>query len=86
MVSTRAASWLAWSLAALCLAMFVAGVALTLLSLSGAPDTRPASTWDIVSGLLVFVPFLAFPLVGALIAASRPRNPIGWICLTAGLF
>ena len=66
--------------------MFVAGVALTLLSLSSAPDTRPSSTWDTVGGLLVFVPFLAFPLVGALIAARRPRNPIGWICLTAGLF
>jgi len=66
--------------------MFVAGVALTLLSLSGAPDTRPSSTWDTVGGLLVFVPFLAFPLVGALIASRRPRNSIGWICLTAGLF
>jgi hypothetical protein len=35
---------------------------------------------------LVFVPFLAFPLVGALIASKRPHNPIGWICLAAGLF
>ncbi len=66
--------------------MFVAGVALTLLSLSGAPDTRPSSTWGTVGSLLVFVPFLAFPLVGALIASKRPHNPIGWICLAAGLF
>jgi hypothetical protein len=66
--------------------MFVVGIALTLLSLSGAPDTRPSSTWDTVGGLLVFVPFLAFPLVGALIASKRPRNSIGWICLAAGLF
>jgi hypothetical protein len=35
--------------------------------------------------LLVGVPFLAFPLVGALIASRRPENPIGWICLTVGL-
>src|SRR5829696_2963518 len=85
----RASSWLAWSLAGLSLTMFVAGVVLTLLSLSGAPDTRPSSTWDTVGtvgGLLVSVPFLAFPLVGALIASKRPHNPIGWICLTAGLF
>jgi hypothetical protein len=82
----RASSWLAWSLAGLSLTMFVAGVALTFLSLSGAPDTRPSSTWGTVGGLLVFVPFLAFPLVGALIASKRPHNPIGWICLTTGLF
>src|SRR5215218_8537162 len=83
---SRSASWLAWSLAGLSVAMFVAGVALTILSLSGAPDTRPSSTWGTVGGLLVFVPFLAFPLVGALIASKRPKNPVGWICLTAGLF
>ena len=53
---SRAASWLAWSLAGLSLTMFVAGVALTLLSLSGVPDTRPASTWGAVGGLLVLVP------------------------------
>src|SRR5215213_3105578 len=29
--------------------------------------------------------FLIFPLVGALIAARRPRNPIGWILLAHGL-
>jgi hypothetical protein len=34
--------------------------------------------------LLVGVPFLAFPLVGALIASRRPRNPIGWICHAVG--
>jgi hypothetical protein len=84
-MASRATAWLAWSLAALCVAMFVVGVTLTLLSLSGAPNTRPTSTWDTVSGLLVFVPFLAFPLVGALIASKRPHNPIGWICLAAGL-
>ena len=82
----RSASWLAWSLAGLSVAMFVAGVALTLLSLSGVPDTRPSSTsWGTVGGLWAVVPYLAFPLVGALIASKRPYNPIGWICLTAGL-
>jgi hypothetical protein len=83
----RASSWLAWALAGLSVAIFVAGVGLTLLSLSGAADTRPSSTsWGTVGGLLVVVPYLAFPLVGALIASKRPHNPIGWICLTAGLF
>jgi hypothetical protein len=35
---------------------------------------------------VLFLPFLAFPLVGALIASRRPHNPIGWICLAVGLF
>jgi hypothetical protein len=32
------------------------------------------------------VSFLAFPIVGALLASRRSRNPIGWICLISGLF
>jgi hypothetical protein len=35
--------------------------------------------------LYVYLPFLAFPLVGALIASRRPENPIGWICLAVGI-
>jgi len=59
---------------------------MTALSLYGAPATEPSSTWGNVNDLVLFVPFLAFPLVGALIASRRPENPIGWICLTAGFF
>ncbi len=36
--------------------------------------------------MYVYLPFLAFPLVGALIASRRPKNPIGWICLAVGVF
>jgi hypothetical protein len=85
--NTRASSWLAWSLAGLSVAMFLASVALTIMSVDDAPATRPPSTWGTagpISGLVIFLPFLAFPLVGALIASKRPQNPIGWICLTAG--
>jgi hypothetical protein len=88
-LSYRAAAWLAWSLAGLSVAMFIAGGALTVLSLSTTPATRPLSDWGTggaLVGLVLFLPFLAFPLVGALIASRRPHNPIGWICLTAGLF
>ena len=36
--------------------------------------------------MLIFgVAFLAFPIVGALIASRRPKNPIGWICLATGI-
>jgi hypothetical protein len=88
-MSARAAARLAWSLAALSVAMFVASVALTVSSLYAGPATQPSSDWGTggaLGGLVLFLPFLAFPLVGALIASRRPHNPIGWICLAAGLF
>jgi hypothetical protein len=85
-MASRAASWLAWTLAGLSVAMFLASVALTIMSLYGAPATRWSSTWGSAGPivLVIFLPFLAFSLVGALIASKRPQNPIGWICLTAG--
>jgi hypothetical protein len=89
-VNTRAYSWLAWSLAALSGAMFVAGAILTILSLYvTAPAAQPSSDWGsggAIGDLLILAPFLAFTIVGALIASRRPENPIGWICLVAGLF
>ena len=89
-MSTRAASWLAWSLAALSVAMFVAGAILTVLSLYvTAPAAQPSSDWGsggAIGDLLILSPFLTFTIVGALIASRRPKNPIGWICLVAGLF
>src|SRR5215211_4540247 len=71
--------------------MFVVGAALTLSSLSvgAAAQTSSSSTWGTAGplrSLVLFLPFLAFPLVGALIASRRPENPIGWICLVSGLF
>src|SRR5215212_3590112 len=42
-------------------------------------------TVDTVSDTLVFLSFLAFPLVGALIASRRPHHPIGWLLLVDGL-
>jgi hypothetical protein len=83
--SPRAASWLAWSLAALSVAMFLASVALYVLTRAAqaeAPSSSVASRT--VIDQLVSVPVLAFPIVGALIASRRPHNPIGWICLADG--
>ncbi len=84
-MSSRAASWLVWALAALSVAMFVASVPLYVLARS-AQSPGDWVTVGTVGGLLGFVPFLAFPLVGALVASRRPHNPIGWICIVAGLF
>jgi len=82
-MSARAASLLAWSLAGLSLAMFVASIPLYLAALSASVP----SSWDAdlsVGGFLGGMLFLVFPLVGALIASRLPRNPIGWICLADG--
>jgi hypothetical protein len=85
-MSRRTASSLAWALATLSMVMFLASVAFFALT-RAAQAEAPSSlvTSRSIIDLLVSVPFLAFPLVGALIASRRPHNPIGWICLTVGL-
>jgi hypothetical protein len=84
-MSRRPSTWLAWSLGALSVVMFVAAVVLFFVTRS----VQPPSSWGTggLSAVLIFLlPFLAFPLVGALIASRRPENPIGWICLAVGFF
>ena len=83
-MSTRGASWLAWSLAALSVVMFGGSMALWVLAHS-THVPRSLDT-DLTTGsLLGQALFLVFPLVGALIASRRPENPIGWLCLVDGL-
>ena len=62
--------------------MFLASVALYVLARAAqeAQGTGGAAFRSVVLN----VPFLTFPLVGALIASRRPKNPIGWICLAVG--
>src|SRR5215212_12072916 len=83
-MSRRVAAWLAWSLAGLSAAMFVGGIALYVLARVAQSPDDPAA--EPIGKLLIYVPFLAFPIVGALIASRRLENPIGWMCLVAGLF
>src|SRR5215210_3815965 len=81
----RVAAWLAWSLAGVSATMFVGSIVLfVLVRVAQSPGDQATATP--LSGLLVYVPFLAFPIVGALVASKRPENPIGWICLLSGLF
>jgi hypothetical protein len=82
-MSARTASWLAWAFAGLTLAMVVATVALFVLARSShVPSSLGAST---IGDVALFMSFSVFPVIGALIASKRPRNPIGWICLADGL-
>src|SRR5215211_531229 len=83
-MSSRGTSWLAWSLAALSVVMFVGSVALWILAHS-THVTRSLAADLTTGGLLGQALFLVFALVGALIASRRPENPIGWLCLVDGL-
>ncbi len=83
-MSARAATRLAWSLAGLSVALFFAYVTLFFLVRSA----HVPSSWDVnlsVANPLGQALYLVFPVVGALIASRRPRNPIGWILLADGL-
>jgi len=84
---TRIVAWLAWTLAGLSMVMFLASVAFFVLTRAAAQTEAPSSllTSRSITDLLVSVPFLTFPIVGALIASRRPHNLIGWICLAFGL-
>jgi hypothetical protein len=69
-MSTRAASWLAWSLWAFTL------IAMALAFLLASLNT-PTSSAFVTACLSVVI--LAFSTVGALVASRRPENPIGWL-------
>ena len=82
-MSTRTATRLAWSLAALTVPLMVGTVLLAWLD--------RASSWradgqfsfaSMVVGVLSNLPAL---IVGALIAARQPRNPYGWLWLASGV-
>src|SRR5207237_3929627 len=86
-MGTRTPIRVAWALWALILAVMLAGV--LLWAASGFP---PPSGSESVAGagatFLVFswaLTYLTFASIGVLIATRRPRNPIGWLCILAGL-
>src|SRR5918998_2687721 len=72
----RAVTWLAWSLVALSVVLFLCGILL-----SGAAD----SVGTAFASAIPLATLLPFPVVGAIVAAHHPRNAIGWIFCGVGL-
>jgi hypothetical protein len=77
-MSARAASWLAWSLWALTVAL--TGLSLVLLALNlSEPNTHIFDWWFNNTLIVVDV------TVGAIVASRRPENPVGWLLCVSGL-
>ena len=79
-MSSRVASWLAWSLSMLCVAMFLTIVALYDLIRSTPQEPSSVSTRFTLTDLLIGVPFLASTIMGALIASSYLLSKYGPLC------
>jgi hypothetical protein len=76
-MSRRTATWLAWSLCALSLAL----TALSLLLLAfnrSDPNTHIYEYWQVDT----LVP-VSFSIIGAIIASRLPANPLGWLFCAA---
>jgi hypothetical protein len=77
-MSRRTATWLAWSLCALSLAL----TALSLLLLAfnrSDPNTHIYEYWQVDT----LVP-VSFSIIGAIVASRLPANPLGWLfCVAA---
>ena len=84
-MSRRTASWLAWSLGLLSVALLLASAVLLVLN-RPTRVVESAGVWGTVNVPFIFPAVaLDFTLVGALVASRRPGNPIGWVSLAAGL-
>jgi hypothetical protein len=74
---TRHAGRLAWLLAVLLLALDVAGLWLMFRGREGR------DVWTLIYPGITTIA-LVYPLVGAFLAAHRPRNPVGWLMIVMG--
>jgi hypothetical protein len=69
---------LAWGLCGL--GALLMGAALVLQEASHAP-----SDGSLLEDILLWLAFLSFPVLGALVASRQPRNAIGWIFIAIGV-
>src|SRR5215213_2151513 len=83
--STRAASWLAWSLLALSVALLLSGIALSRAASSVGTNLPFGGETDDSSVVANLITLLPFSVVGAIIASRHPRNTIGWLFCSVGV-
>jgi hypothetical protein len=76
-MSHRTATWLAWSLCALSLALTALSLLLLALNRSD-PNTHIYEYWQVDT----LVP-VSFSIIGAIIASRLPANPLGWLFCAA---
>ena len=76
-MSRRTATWLAWSLCALSLALTALSLLLLALNRSD-PNTHIYEYWQVDT----LVP-VSFSIIGAIIASRLPANPVGWLFCAA---
>jgi hypothetical protein len=80
-MSTRA-SWLAWSVCAVSLAVLASSLLLIVL---GWPTPLPQGWTPWRDQAVSLVGLIGAPILGGLIASRRPENPYGWLWLGFGL-
>src|SRR5690242_15816604 len=84
MKTTGVARPLAWSIAALSVALVVRDLAINILArVQDHGQARRAL--DVRSSLYSSMTTMTYVLVGVLVAARQPRNPIGWLFSTEGV-
>ena len=80
--SLRRSEWLAWGMLLLTGLLVIAGGILTLMS----PGAHRGHDFVGIPNLVLTLPFvLGNALVGAMVAAKRPANPVGWLLATCGV-
>jgi signal transduction histidine kinase len=79
---TSAARWTAGSITIASAALLAAGLMLAYLDRHVVP--AHLSNWDF-SDVFADAEDLSIPVMAYIVASRRPRNPIGWLALTAGL-
>jgi hypothetical protein len=80
--SPKTLSRLAWILCSVCLLLYATALLLLILSRGHA---RPEPFAPLTGSLIDLLTSGVLPVVGAVIASHRPRNPIGWLLLIGAL-
>ena len=77
-ISIRSASWLAWSLCTLSLAL--TAVSYLVIALNLSLDAPVYFYWLEPTTIAI-----GYSVIGAIIASRLPKHPIGWMCCAIGL-